>query len=363
MININKHENCGNESKRKRNYEILLVLSILCFTLINVSANYDQYVIKWVVPSAPASNITVSVSPTSVPANGFNFATITLQAVSGSNPISNNSWVNLSVNSSTAKFSTSGTNTTFVKLNNTGGYSLLLNNTVVETVRINATNTTYGWVNNTQTVDFTSYPRTNIISWNPVEKTISNIEGESRTFSISINQTVNVSWDINGTEVFNQSCVNFSECVSTGVIAGTWNVTAIASNENGTDMQTWDWFVSEMPGGGGGGARSMDSDGDGYTDIQEMLAGTDENDPCDPNPGCPACLAIRPPAPTPSPTPTETPTLAPTITPSPTPVQTPSSTIPPTTDDQKQTLMWVIGLMAVSIMGILIYTAFKLRKK
>ena len=69
---------------------------------------------------------------------------------------------------------------------------------------------------------------------------------------------------------------------------------------------------------------------------------------------------------TPTPTVTVTPTLAPTFTPSasPTPTQTPSSTTPPpTTNEQKRILMLVIGLMAVSIVGIIIYTAFKLRKK
>ena len=76
------------------------------------------------------------------------------------------------------------------------------------------------------------------------------------------------------------------------------------------------------------------------------------------------------PSPTPTltaaPTPTETPTLTPTFTPSAsaTPTQTPSSTIPPpTTIEQKRILMLVIGLMAVSIMGIIIYVALKLRKK
>ena len=70
--------------------------------------------------------------------------------------------------------------------------------------------------------------------------------------------------------------------------------------------------------------------------------------------------------PTATPTVTETPTLAPTFTPSasPTPTQTPSSTTPPpTTNEQKRILMLIIGLMAVSIVGIIIYTAFKLRKK
>jgi hypothetical protein len=52
-----------------------------------------------------------------------------------------------------------------------------------------------------------------------------------------------------------------------------------------------------------------DSDGDGYTNIQEMLAGTDKADPCDPNPECAACLAITPAAtPTATATPTPTPT-------------------------------------------------------
>ena len=41
-----------------------------------------------------------------------------------------------------------------------------------------------------------------------------------------------------------------------------------------------------------------------YSDIDEMLAGTDPHDPCDPNPECAACLAIKPVA-TPTPTPEE----------------------------------------------------------
>jgi len=46
-----------------------------------------------------------------------------------------------------------------------------------------------------------------------------------------------------------------------------------------------------------------------------MLAGTDENDPCDPDPECAACLATKPAA---TPTPTAKPATPPAPTPEPT---------------------------------------------
>ena len=89
------------------------------------------------------------------------------------------------------------------------------------------------------------YPAPNITSWYPEETVIEDIESANRTFNISINQTVNVSWPINGTEVFNQSGVNFSEYTNESAVAGYWEVTAHVFNENGSDMHTWLWSVKD----------------------------------------------------------------------------------------------------------------------
>ena len=77
------------------------------------------------------------------------------------------------------------------------------------------------------TNDTASNQTVNITSHYPVELEINDTEGASRTFNITINQPVNVSWLINGTEVFNQSGVNFSE-YNASAVPGYWNVTAHA---------------------------------------------------------------------------------------------------------------------------------------
>jgi hypothetical protein len=91
-----------------------------------------------------------------------------------------------------------------------------------------------------------SHPVPIITSFLPTDGTISDIEGASRTFNITIDQTVNVTWLINGTTVkATENGVTAASYTNTSAAAGVWNVSAVANNTNGTDMQTWIWKVAE----------------------------------------------------------------------------------------------------------------------
>ncbi|RLG33558.1 hypothetical protein DRN97_04730 [Methanosarcinales archaeon] len=88
----------------------------------------------------------------------------------------------------------------------------------------------------------------NITAWNPIEAIVNNTEGESRTFNISINQTTDISWQINGTEVQTNESVTEAVYTNTSAVVGIWNVSAIAINTtNGTsDMHSWIWQVTSI---------------------------------------------------------------------------------------------------------------------
>ena len=84
----------------------------------------------------------------------------------------------------------------------------------------------------------------NITSSAPASPAVSNITGESRTFNITANQIVNVTWYINGTKVqLNESVLN-ARYTNISAAKGIWIVNATATNANGTASKEWTWNVT-----------------------------------------------------------------------------------------------------------------------
>ncbi|RZB29496.1 MAG: hypothetical protein AEth_01131 [Candidatus Argoarchaeum ethanivorans] len=86
----------------------------------------------------------------------------------------------------------------------------------------------------------------NITSFAPPSP-VRDTEGATQTFNVTINQIVNVSWQINGTEVQPNVSGMAASYTNTSAKVGTWNVSAIVTNANGTNMQTWIWTVGAAP--------------------------------------------------------------------------------------------------------------------
>ena len=81
-----------------------------------------------------------------------------------------------------------------------------------------------------------------IISFEPTTL-ISDTVGATRKFTILVNQSVDVNWYLNGTEIqFNESISN-AEYTNTSAAAGTCIISAIANNANGIAKQNWTWTV------------------------------------------------------------------------------------------------------------------------
>jgi uncharacterized repeat protein (TIGR01451 family) len=86
----------------------------------------------------------------------------------------------------------------------------------------------------------------NITSFAPPSP-VNDIVCNWRTFNVTVDQTVNVSWYLNNTlQHTNVSTKEASYTLHADVV-GEHNVSAIASNENGTDMQSWVWNVTAAP--------------------------------------------------------------------------------------------------------------------
>ena len=118
------------------------------------------------------------------------------------------------------------------------------------------------------------FPKENqptITSFNP-SSPVSDIKGATRTFGITIDQTVNVNWFINGTEVQKNTSVTSASYTNKSAAVGTWNVSAIVTNANGTDMQAWEWYVAiTLP------VHNIDT-GEYFSNIQSAIDDPDTQD-------------------------------------------------------------------------------------
>ena len=85
-----------------------------------------------------------------------------------------------------------------------------------------------------------------ITEFNPSSE-VSDIIGALRTFDITVNQTVDVEWLVNGVLAQTDTGVTAASYINTSAAEGTWNITVIVKNDNGSATQKWDWVVT-IPG-------------------------------------------------------------------------------------------------------------------
>ena len=176
-----------------------------------------------------------------------------------------------------------GTSTEHRSISNAGVTNSVYTNTSASagTWKVNATATNAnGMVSREWTWNVTSPASTgkpNITGYAPVSP-VNDISGALRSFNITLNQTANVNWYINGTPVLFNAGVTNSVYTNTSAMAGTWIVNATAANSYGTSNTiTWIVTVNELPlsspcttcgsssGGGGGGGGG--SSGENYSNI------------------------------------------------------------------------------------------------
>jgi len=91
-------------------------------------------------------------------------------------------------------------------------------------------------------VNFTLSNTPIIFSYTP-STPVTSIRGDLQVFEIFIDQTVNVTWYIDGVVFANEIDVTNSSYNNYSAVVGVYNVTVYVENVNGTRQQTWEWEV------------------------------------------------------------------------------------------------------------------------
>jgi hypothetical protein len=136
-------------------------------------------------------------------------------------------------------FSVNLTNTSnFIIPTSSGTYPIILS--VTNATDCVAETTVYLTVN---PVTVNPGPGPNITGIGPDSSDISDHEGAARTFNITVNQTVDISWTVNGTVLRTNADTTSGTYTNSNARPGIHTVQAVATNPNGTDTQTWNWTV------------------------------------------------------------------------------------------------------------------------
>ncbi len=85
-----------------------------------------------------------------------------------------------------------------------------------------------------------------ITSHEPEDTDVFSDEHEEMTFSVSLDIPANVSWYIDGSPVQENTTISKANYSVTPPDSGSYNITAVAHNQWGSDSFTWDWTVNEL---------------------------------------------------------------------------------------------------------------------
>ena len=130
----------------------------------------------------------------------------------------------------------------------------------------------FEWAKNIIPIGITIITPPTITGYSP-DSHVSDPEGAIREFNIAIDQPSDVVWYIDGTVVKDtEKGVTSAYYTNNSAKTGYWNVSAVASNANGADMQAWWWAVN--PGGYTTGNRIWEEGmGDPYRWTAQSFSG------------------------------------------------------------------------------------------
>jgi hypothetical protein len=196
------------------------------------------------------SSGTGALSAGSVSQNTQILNNLPVQASIGSKTVNEGQWLNFTVSATdldndTIAYGTNATkgtfNTTTGQFSWTPGYG----DAGVYVWYFNSSDSYGGVTSETITVTVNNTPLSVTLFSPPSDPTTT--QGTAQTFNVTLNRTANVTWYMNGTQVQTDTGTTSASYTNSTAAAGTWNVTASATDSIDTISRTWNWTVNPQP--------------------------------------------------------------------------------------------------------------------